>query len=89
MLEFSGKVQGVSHHFVDERCRVAIGRRVFVNSVRLTDIQMMVQRASNMFDESLHPCSLDFWIFAGGGTMRTDCKILVSRPEDEDGWRML
>lgn len=85
-LDFGGKKQDVSHDFVDERHRAVVSRRFFINSGLLSAIRKTVLRVRNIFNVGSRMCFLDFQFLAGSGRLCADCKALVFRSAEENGW---
>lgn len=49
---------------------------------------MAVERVKNLFNEGSRPCFLGSQSFTINDTLRAACKTFVSRPDDENGWRL-
>lgn len=50
---------------------------------------MTWQRVDNIFNEGSRRCFLGFQFPSRGDRLRVNCNALVSRPDDEDEWRLL
>lgn len=69
--------------------RPAVDRWVVDNLVELRSIQMKVQRVKNTFSGGVCLCSRSYQFFVGSVTLRADCDIFVSRPNEEFGCQLL
>lgn len=79
----------MSPSFIDKRRGAAVVLRVLLKSVGLVGIRVVVAQVKNMLSEGLRRCFFDFQIFEGSGTLRADCKTLVSRSDEDHWWRPL
>lgn len=89
LLDFSRRKQKESLGSVNILNAAAVGRQVFVNSAGLSGIRMTVQWVKYIFNEGFCACCSGSQVFAGWGTLRTDCELLESRPDEKDERRAL
>lgn len=79
----------MSRDLIEERHVAVPDGLVFVNPVRLMIIQMMLWRVMNTWDAGPRWRFFGSQFFARSDMLRADGGILVSRPDDENGWCLL